>query len=83
MHVIGISSLAGGHLTLVPELKRALVEHGRGDIVVIAGGVIPPADYDELYANGTDAIFGPGTVISDSALRILDMLLARVTDQTA
>jgi methylmalonyl-CoA mutase len=77
VHVIGISSLAGGHLTLVPQLKRALVERGRDDILVIAGGVIPPQDYDELYTGGTDAIFGPGTVISDSASKILDVLLAR------
>jgi methylmalonyl-CoA mutase len=83
VHVIGISSLAGGHLTLVPELKRALVEAGRDDILVIAGGVIPPQDYDELYANGIDAIFGPGTVISHSASKILDVLLARAADQLA
>jgi len=83
VHVIGISSLAGGHLTLVPQLKRALVERGRDDILVIAGGVIPPQDYDELYANGIDAIFGPGTVISQSASRILDVLLARAADQVA
>jgi methylmalonyl-CoA mutase len=81
VHVIGISSLAGGHLTLVPQLKRALVERGRDDILVIAGGVIPPQDFDELYTGGTDAIFGPGTVISDSASKILDVLLARVADQ--
>ena len=83
VHVIGISSLAGGHLTLVPQLKQALVEHGRDDILVVAGGVIPPADCEELYANGVDAIFGPGTVISDAALKILDVLLARVADQPA
>jgi methylmalonyl-CoA mutase len=80
VHVVGISSLAGGHLTLVPQLKRALDALGRDDILVIAGGVIPPADYDELYANGTDAIFGPGTVISDSAAKIMDALLARLPD---
>jgi methylmalonyl-CoA mutase len=57
------------------------VESGRDDILVIAGGVIPPQDYDELYTGGTDAIFGPGTVISDSASKILDVLLARVADQ--
>ena len=83
VHVIAISSLAGGHLTLVPQLKQALVEHGRDDILVVAGGVIPPADCEELYANGVDAIFGPGTVISDAALKILDVLLARVADQPA
>jgi methylmalonyl-CoA mutase len=83
VHVVGISSLAGGHLTLVPQLKRALVERGRGDILVIAGGVIPPQDYDELYANGTDAIFGPGTVISDATVKILDVLLGRMTGKAA
>jgi methylmalonyl-CoA mutase len=83
VHVVGASSLAAGHLTLVPALKRALVERGRGDILVIAGGVIPPQDYDELYANGTNAIFGPGTVISDAAAKILDVLLRRITDAAA
>lgn len=83
VHVVGISSLAGGHLTLVPQLKRALVDRGRGDILVIAGGVIPPQDYGELYANGTDAIFGPGTVISDATVKILDVLLGRMTGKAA
>ena len=83
VHVVGASSLAGGHLTLVPELKQALVARGRGNVLVIAGGVIPPQDYDELYAKGTDAIFGPGTVISDSAAKILDVLLNRITDKAA
>jgi methylmalonyl-CoA mutase len=77
VHVIGVSTLAGGHLTLVPELKQALVKLGRDDILVIAGGVIPPQDYDELYAKGIDAIFGPGTVISESAAKILDVWLQR------
>ncbi len=83
VHVIGVSTLAGGHLTLVPELKQALVKCGRGDILVIAGGVIPPQDYNELYAKGIDAIFGPGTVISESATRILDVLLQRNRDKGA
>jgi methylmalonyl-CoA mutase len=83
VHVLGVSSLAGGHLTLVPQVKQALVERGRGDVLVIAGGVIPPQDYEELYAKGTDAIFGPGTVISDSATKILDVLLARITPKAA
>jgi methylmalonyl-CoA mutase len=83
VHVVGISSLAGGHLTLVPQLKHALTELGRGDILVIAGGVIPPQDYDELYAKGTDAIFGPGTVISDSASKILDVLIERIQPKAA
>jgi len=78
VHVIGVSTLAGGHLTLAPQLKQALVKRGRGDILVIAGGVIPPQDYNELYAKGVDAIFGPGTVISDSATKILDVLLRRI-----
>jgi len=83
VHVIGVSTLAGGHLTLAPELKQALVKLGRDDILVIAGGVIPPQDYDELYAKGIDAIFGPGTVISESAARILDVLLQRNADPHA
>ena len=56
---------------------------GRGDILVIVGGVIPPQDYAELYAKGTDAIFGPGTVISDAAAKILDALLAQITGKAA
>ncbi len=83
VHVVGASSLAGGHLSLVPELKQALVARGRGNVLVIAGGVIPPQDYDELYAKGTDAIFGPGTVITESAAKILDVLLNRITDKAA
>ena len=83
VHAVGASSLAAGHLTLVPQVKQALVELGRPDVLVIAGGVIPPQDYDELYAKGTDAIFGPGTVISNSAARILDALLERVTPKAA
>ena len=72
--VVGASSLAAGHLTLIPALKKALAQRGRGDIVVVAGGVIPPQDYDQLYANGVAAVFGPGTVISESAAKILDVL---------
>src|SRR5271166_4222258 len=83
VHVIGVSTLAGGHLTLAPQLKQALVKRGRGDILVITGGVIPPQDYNELYAKGIDAIFGPGTVISDSATKILDVLLQRIPDKGA
>ena len=74
VHVVGASSLAAGHLTLVPALKQALEDRGRGDILIVAGGVIPPQDYQELYADGIAAIFGPGTVISDSAEKILDLL---------
>ena len=74
VHIIGVSSLAASHLTLVPELKQALEAKGRGDIMIVAGGVIPPQDYDELYAAGAKAIFGPGTVISDAAADLLEKL---------
>jgi methylmalonyl-CoA mutase len=82
-HVIGVSSLAAGHLTLVPALRRALAELHRGDILIVVGGVIPPQDYDELSKDGAGAIFGPGTVITQSALRVLDLLDAKVKAQPA
>ena len=63
MHIVGVSSLAAGHLTLVPELKAALEKEGRGDIMIVVGGVIPPADYPALFAAGAKAVFGPGTNI--------------------
>ena len=81
VHIVGASSLAAGHLTLIPALKRALVALGAPNILVVAGGVIPPADYDELRANGVDAIFGPGTVIPDSAGELLDLLERRAADE--
>ena len=74
VHVVGASSLAAGHLTLVPELKAALAEYGRPDIMVVVGGVIPPQDYDELYAAGAVAVFPPGTVIHEAASDLLDRL---------
>jgi len=74
VHIIGVSSLAASHLTLVPELRKALEKQGRGDIMIVAGGVIPPQDYDELYAAGAKAIFGPGTVIADAAADLLEKL---------
>ena len=74
VHVVGASSLAAGHLTLVPELKAALAELGRPDIMVVVGGVIPPQDYDELYAAGAVAVFPPGTVIHEAASDLLDRL---------
>ena len=77
VNVVGASSLAAGHLTLIPALKKALEERGRGDILIVAGGVIPPQDYKELYADGVAAIFGPGTVISESAEKVLDLLADR------
>lgn len=74
VHVLGISSLAGGHRTLVPEVIQALKTWGREDILVIAGGVIPQQDYDALKNAGVSAVFGPGTVISKAAIEIMDML---------
>ncbi|HDL16595.1 MAG TPA: methylmalonyl-CoA mutase, partial [Rhizobiales bacterium] len=78
VHIVGVSSLAASHLTLVPELKQALEAQGRGDIMIVAGGVIPPQDYDELYAAGAKAIFGPGTVIADAASDLLEKLSAEL-----
>ena len=76
VHVVGVSSLAAGHLTLVPALKQALAARGRDDILVVVGGVIPPQDYPALYAAGASAIFGPGTVIAEAAILLLDRLEA-------
>ncbi len=67
VHIIGVSSLAGAHLTLVPELKDELSKQGRPDIMIVVGGVVPPQDYDTLMASGATAIFPPGTVIADAA----------------
>lgn len=74
VHIVGASSLAAGHLTLVPELKRALREQGREDIMIVVGGVIPPQDYAELYEAGASAIFPPGTVIAEAAKDLLEKL---------
>ncbi|MGF1457005.1 MAG: methylmalonyl-CoA mutase [Alphaproteobacteria bacterium] len=76
VHVVGASSLAAGHLTLVPELKAALEAEGRGDIMIVVGGVIPPQDYDALLEAGAAAIFPPGTVIGDAALDLVKNLRA-------
>ncbi|MBL6852265.1 MAG: methylmalonyl-CoA mutase, partial [Alphaproteobacteria bacterium] len=73
-HIIGVSSLAAGHLTLVPQLKRALNDLGAGDMLIIVGGVVPPQDYDALYKAGATAIFPPGTVIADAATDLLRTL---------
>ncbi|TAI49300.1 methylmalonyl-CoA mutase [Flagellimonas allohymeniacidonis] len=75
VHVLGVSSLAGGHKTLVPQVVKELTEHGREDIMVIVGGVIPKQDYEHLLSNGAVAVFGPGTKISEAALEILDILM--------
>ena len=76
VHIVGASSLAAGHLTLIPELKAALAKLGRDDILVVAGGVIPPADYDAVLAAGAAEIFPPGTVIAEAAERLMERLLA-------
>jgi methylmalonyl-CoA mutase len=78
VHVVAASSLAAGHLTLVPELRKALAAEGRSDITVVVGGVIPPQDYEALYAAGAAAIFPPGTVIADAAVELLDKLEAQL-----
>jgi methylmalonyl-CoA mutase cobalamin-binding domain/chain len=79
VHVIGVSSQAAGHLTLVPQLIDALEAAGADDVVVVCGGVIPPQDYDALHAAGVAAIFGPGTNIPAAARTVLDLLRARAT----
>ena len=76
VHILGVSSLAAGHKTLVPQVIEELEKLGRPDIMVTVGGVIPAQDYQFLYDAGAVAIFGPGTVISDSAIKMLDLLIA-------
>ena len=76
VHIVGASSLAAGHKTLVPQLIEALKAEGAEDIVVIAGGVIPQQDYDYLYEAGVSLIFGPGTPIPDAARKVLDAVNA-------
>ena len=78
MHIIGVSSLAAGHLTLVPELQGELAKYGREDIMIVVGGVIPPQDFDALHEAGASAIFPPGTVIADAAVDLIDDLNARL-----
>ena len=82
-HIVGVSSLAAGHLTLVPALREALEAQGRGDIMIVVGGVIPPQDYPELYQAGAKAIFGPGTPIADAAIDLLQKLGASAKSQQA
>lgn len=76
VHVLGVSSLAAGHKTLVPQVIEELKKLGREDIMVIVGGVIPPQDYDFLFKAGAVAVFGPGTVISDAAIKMLEIMIA-------
>ena len=78
VHVVGVSSLAAGHLTLVPALRDALAAVGRPDIMIVVGGVIPPGDFEELYAAGATAIYPPGTVIADAAVSLLNKLAERL-----
>jgi methylmalonyl-CoA mutase len=77
VHVVGISSQAAGHKTLVPQLIDELKQQGAGDIVVVCGGVIPPKDYDELKAAGVSAVYGPGTNIPEAAREVLDIIRER------
>ncbi len=78
VHIVGASSLAAGHLTLVPALKKALVEQGRGDVMIVVGGVVPAQDYEALAAAGASAIFPPGTVIAEAAEKLLHDLNAQL-----
>src|SRR6187549_1656080 len=78
VHVLGVSSLAAAHLSLVPELKKQLAEQGRDDIMIVVGGVVPPQDYDALTKAGAEAIFPPGTVIAEAAAALLDKLNQRL-----
>lgn len=75
VHIVGASSLAAGHKTLVPQLIQALKELGRPDIMVVAGGVIPQKDYGFLFDSGVSAVFGPGTVLSEAAIEVLEKLM--------
>ncbi|MEH3147919.1 MAG: methylmalonyl-CoA mutase [Methylobacterium frigidaeris] len=78
VHIVGVSSLAAGHLTLVPELKQALSEAGRPDVMIVVGGVIPPGDFEALKAAGASAIFPPGTVIAEAAVTLIAELNGRL-----
>jgi methylmalonyl-CoA mutase len=78
VHVIGVSSLAAGHLTLVPEVKAELEGQGRGDIMIVVGGVVPPQDYEALKASGAEAIYPPGTVIAEAAEELIKSLNRRL-----
>jgi len=83
VHIVGVSSLAAGHLTLVPELYAELARQGRPDIMIVVGGVVPPQDYDALQRAGAEAIFPPGTVIADAAEALMKKLKARLGHEGA
>jgi methylmalonyl-CoA mutase len=78
VHIVGVSSLAAGHLTLVPQLREELARLGRDDILIVVGGVIPPQDYPALYQAGAAAVFGPGTVVGEAAVELLHLLADRL-----
>lgn len=78
VHVVGVSSLAAGHLTLVPQLKSELAKLGREDIMIVVGGVIPPQDFQALLEAGAAAIYPPGTVIPEAAVDLLEKLKVRL-----
>jgi methylmalonyl-CoA mutase len=78
VHILGVSSLAAAHLTLVPQLKTELAKQGRNDIMIVVGGVVPPQDYDELMKAGAEAIFPPGTIIAEAAEKLLKTLNKRL-----
>jgi len=80
VHVLGVSSLAAGHKTLIPQVIEELKKYGREDILVTAGGVIPPQDHQFLLDSGVVGVFGPGTKISTSAITILNILLERLKE---
>ncbi len=81
VHILGVSSLAGGHKTLVPQVIEELKKYNREDIMVIAGGVIPAQDYEYLYEQGVIGVFGPGTIISDAACDILEIMIKAYSDE--
>jgi methylmalonyl-CoA mutase len=83
VHILGVSSLAAAHLALVPELKAELEKHGRPDIMIVVGGVVPPQDYDALKQAGAEAIFPPGTVIAEAAEALLNTLNQRLGHRSA
>merc|ERR1712194_975279 len=76
VHIIGVSSQAAGHNTLVPQLAEELKSHGVTNMLLVVGGVIPPKDYDFLYSHGVAAVFGPGTQVPVAALQVIDKLEA-------
>lgn len=83
VHVVGVSTLAAGHRTLVPALIKALAKLGREDILVVCGGVIPPQDYDMLHKAGVSCVFGPGTRIPVAALEVVNLLFGNLEKKEA